>query len=181
VGWSIPKVSGLTALLDADLLGWLGALDLATCCEALIAENAQSFDFGTLASQFAVFEHFEIAWAGHAIFIHNLFPLGNRPPKHEKFPDVLNRGRIEFVSQGLEHGFPRRPVIRKDADLDQSVGVQSCVGFFLYSGGKSITTHHDHRVKVVRVGAEFFALGRGQLNLGHTCIIGHEGKNESQN
>jgi hypothetical protein len=27
----------------------------------------------------------------------------------------------------------------------------------------------------------FFALGRGQLNLGHVGIIGHEGKNENQN
>jgi hypothetical protein len=27
----------------------------------------------------------------------------------------------------------------------------------------------------------FFTLGRGQLNLGHAGIIGHEGKNESQN
>jgi len=94
---------------------------------------------------------------------------------------VLNRCGIEFVSQGLEHGFARGPVVRKDADLDQSVGIQSSVGFFFDSGGKPISTHHDHRVKVVRVGAVFFTLGRGQLNLGHAGIIGHEGKNESQN
>ena len=171
----------MTAFLDADLLGRLGALDLATCCEALIAKNAQGFDFWTLACLFTVFEYFEIAWAGHAIFIDNLFPLGHGPPEHQEFSDVLNGSSIEFVSQGLEHGFTGCPVVRKDADLDQSVGVQSSVGFLFYSGGEPITTNHDHRVKVMRFGAVFFALGRGQLNLGHTGIIGHEGKNESQN
>jgi len=93
---------------------------------------------------------------------------------------VLNRGGVELVSQGLEHGFPRCAVVRKDTDLDQPVGGQGSVGFFFDSSGEPITANHDHRVKVVRFGAVFFALGRGQLNLGHAGIIGHEGKNESQ-
>jgi len=68
--------SGLTTLLfDADLLG-LGAFDLTTCGEALIAKHTQGFDFRTLPCLFTVFQHFEIAWAGHTIFIDSLFPLG---------------------------------------------------------------------------------------------------------
>lgn len=172
--------SGLTAFFDTDLLG-LGALHLTTGRQALIAKNAQRFDFWTLAGHFAVFQHFDIAWARHAVFIHGLFPLWHGSPKYEKFTDMLNGSGIEFVSQSLKHGFTGCPVVRKDADLDQSMGVQSSVGFFFNSGSESITTNHDHGVKVMRFGTMFFALGRGQLNLRHAGIIGHEGKNESQN
>ena len=162
------------------MLGF-GAFDLATCREALIAKNAKGFHLRALAGLFAVLEHFEIAWTGHAIFIDNLFLFRHGPPEHKKFADVLNGRGIKFIGQDLKHGFTRCAVVDKDTNLDQSMGIQSGIGFFLDRGSESITTHHDHRVKMVRFGAVFFALGGGQLNLRHAGIIGDEGKNESPN
>jgi hypothetical protein len=172
--------SGLTAFFDTDLLG-LGAFDLTTCREALIAKNTQGFHFRTLTAAFAVLEYFEIAWTGHTIFVDRLFAFWHGPPEHQEFADVLNGSRIEFIGQSLKHGFPRCAVIRKYANLDQSMSVQGSVSFLFDGGGEPVTTHHHDRVEVMGFGAVFFTLGRGQLNLGHAGIIGHEGKNESQN
>ncbi len=94
---------------------------------------------------------------------------------------MLNGGGVEFVGQGLEHGFPRGAVVRKDTNLDQTVRVQGGIGLLFDGGGEPVTTHHHHRVQVMRFGAMFFALGWGQLNLGHAVIIGYEGQNEIQN
>ena len=174
------KVSGLTALLDADLLG-LGALDLAARREALIAKNAQGFDFRSLACLFAVLEDFEIAWTRHAVFIDSLFPLGHGAPQDQQLAYVLNGCGAQFVGQGLKHGFACCAVVREDPYLDQAVGVQGRISFFLDGGGKPVTAHHHDGVKVMRFGAVYFALGGGQLNLRHAGIIGYEGKNESPN
>ena len=94
---------------------------------------------------------------------------------------MLDRGCIEFISQCLKHGLACCAVIRENADLDQAVGVQGGISFLFDGGCESIATDHDNGVKVVGFGAVFFALCRGQLNLGHAGIIGHEGKNENQN
>ena len=161
----------MTAFFDADLFRF-GTFDLTARRETLVAEHSQGFYFRALARLLAVFQHFEVAWARHAIFINHFFTLGHRTPKYQKFADVLNWRGIEFVSQSLEHGLSRCAVIRKYADLDQSVRVQGGIGFFLDSVSETVSPHHDHGVQVVGVGAVFFALSRGQLNLGHADIIG---------
>lgn len=166
--------------LDADLL-WLGTFDRATGRQALIAKDAQRFYFWTLATAFAVLEYFEVAWTRHAVFIDRFFLVRHGAPKHQEFADVLNGRGIELVGQGLKHGFARGAVVGKDANLDQSMGVQGSVGFLFDGGGEPVTTDHHDGVEVMGFGALFFALGWGQLNLGHAGIIGHEGKNESQN
>jgi hypothetical protein len=51
------------------------------------------------------------------------------------------------------------------------VGVQGGIDFFLNCGGQAISTHEDHGVEVVGVGAVFPALCGSQLNLGHGRII----------
>ena len=172
--------SGLALFFDADLLG-LGTFDRTTSGKALIAKNTQGLDFRALATTFAVLEYFEVARAGHAVFINGFFPLRHGAPEYQQFANMLNWRGVEFVSQRLKHGFAGSTVIRENADFDQSMGVQGSVDFFFDGGGKAIATHHDDGVKVVGFGAVFFALGRGQLNLGHAGIIGHEGKNENTN
>jgi len=47
-GWELQDRSVLRAFFDAALLG-LGALDAAARRQALVAQNAQGFDFGPLA------------------------------------------------------------------------------------------------------------------------------------
>lgn len=180
VNATAPDGLSLALFLDADLL-WLGAFDRATGGEALIAKNAQGFHFRTLATAFAVLEYFEVAWTGHAVFIDRFFLVRHGSPEHQEFADVLNGRGIELVGQGVKHGVPRSAVVGKDANLDQSMGVQGSVGFLFDGGGESVATDHYDGVEVMGFGAVFFALGRGQLNLGHAGIIGHEGKNESQN
>lgn len=172
--------SGLTAFLDADLLGF-GTFDLTPWGEALIAQHAQGLDFRPLAAAFAVFEDFEVARTGHAIVINCFFLLWYRSPEHQQLADMLNRCGAEFIGQGLKHGFAGSAIIRENTDLDESVRVQGGIGFFFDRGGEPVTTNHDHRVKVMRFGAVFFALGGGQLNLRHIYIIGEEGQNEIPN
>ena len=163
-----------------DRLGF-GAFDLSPWGEALIAQHAQGFDFGSLAAAFAVFEDFEVAWTGHAIFINCFFPFRDGSPEHQQLADMLNRCGVQFVGQGLKHGFAGSTVIREDTNLDESVRVQGGVGFLFNRSGEPVTTYHDHGVQVMRFGAVFFALGGGQLNLRHVTIIGEEGQNEIPN
>jgi hypothetical protein len=94
---------------------------------------------------------------------------------------VLNGRGVQFISQGLKHSFTGGAIIGENANLDQSMRIQGSVSFLFHGVGESVATHHDHGVKVMSFRAVFFALGRGQLNLGHVGIIGHEGKNENQN
>ena len=58
---------GLIALFDRLLLD-LGALDLTARCQALIAQDAQCFDFRALAAAAAVLQDLKIAGSGHAVF-----------------------------------------------------------------------------------------------------------------
>ncbi len=167
-------------LLDADLF-WLGPFDRAAGGETLIAKNAQSLHFWALTAALAVFEYFEITWTRHAVFIDRFFLVGHGAPEHQEFADMLNGRGIKLVGQGVKHDFPRGAVVGKYANLDQSMGVQGSVGFLFDGGSKPVTADHHDGVEVMGFGALFFALGRGQLNLGHAGIIGHEGKNESQN
>ena len=176
----LKRTLGLTALFDADLLRF-GAFDLTPWGEALVAQHPQGFDFGTLTTAFAVFEDFEVAGAGHAIFIDCFFPFRHRAPEYQQLADMLNWRGTQFVRQGLKHGFAGGAIIREDTDLNQSVRVQGGIGFLLNRGGEPVTTHHDHGVQVMRLGAVFFALGGGQLNLRHVTIIGEEGQNEIPN
>jgi len=63
------------------------------------------------------------------------------------------------------------PVVVEDAHLDQPVGVQGGINFFLNRGGQAISTDEDHGVEVMGIGAVFPALRGSQLNLGHGRII----------
>ena len=85
---------------------------------------------------------------------------------------MLNRRGAEFIGKCLKHGFARYPVIGEDADLDQTMGVQRAIDFFFDIGSQAIVAHHHDRVQVVRIGAMDFALGGGELDMGHTAIIG---------
>lgn len=58
------------------------------------------------------------------------------------------------------------------------MGVQGSVSFFFDGVSQPVAADHHHRIEVMRLGAVFFALGRGKLDLGHVGIIGHEGENE---
>ncbi|MEY3445922.1 MAG: hypothetical protein RIR45_677 [Pseudomonadota bacterium] len=65
------KASGLLiAFFDADFQFGLGPTNVATGGEALVAEYAQGFDLGALASTFAVLQNFEITWTRLAVFVH---------------------------------------------------------------------------------------------------------------
>ncbi len=77
----------------------------------------------------------------------------------------------KFFRQGLEHGFPSGTVVGKNANLDQSVGIECGIDFFFDVGGQAVISHHDNGVEVVGLSAVYFALGGSQLNLGHIGII----------
>jgi hypothetical protein len=62
------------------------------------------------------------------------------------------------------------------------MGVQSGFGFFDNGRSQAIPTDHDNGIQVMGIGAKDFALGRCELNLGHSRIIpARTQKNESQN
>lgn len=178
VNVAAPDGLGLTAFFDADLFRF-GAFNLTACRQALVAKHAQCFDFGALAATLAVFENFKITRAGHTVFINRFFTFWHGAPEHQEFANVLNRRGVKFVRERLKYGFSRDAVVRKDANFDQPVGIQGGVSFFFDRGGEPVAAYHHDRIKMVSFGAVYFALSRGQLNLGHPGIIGHEGKNES--
>ena len=175
------KRSGLTAFFDADLGFGFGAFDVATCGQPLVAQDAQRFHFRALAGALAVFQHLEVAGTRHAVFGDGFFfgDVGLRPPQHQQFSDVLDGGGAELVCQCLEHGFARHPVIRENTNFDQAMGVECAIDFFFDIGGQAVIAHHHDRVQVVRIGTVNFALGGGQLNMGHTAIIGAMKKTSS--
>ncbi|MDT4843947.1 hypothetical protein FQZ97_778860 [compost metagenome] len=78
-----PLVAGgigsLGALLDA-LFHDFGALDLATGCEALVAQDAHHLDFGALTTPLAELEHLDVTRSRHALFVRRFFFLGHRAP-----------------------------------------------------------------------------------------------------
>jgi hypothetical protein len=76
---------------------------------------------------------------------------------------VLNRRGAEFVGQGLEHGFAGDAVVRENTHLDQAMGVERAIDFFFDIDRQAVVSDHDYGVKVVRIGAVNFALGRGKL------------------
>ena len=85
---------------------------------------------------------------------------------------MLDRGGIDLGCQRQEEGFPGQAVVRENPDLDQAVGVERGLDFLAYGRGQSVRADHDDRVKVMGLGAVFFALGGRELNLGHGPIIG---------
>ena len=139
----------------------------------MIAQHAKGFDFGALTGALAVFQHLEVARAGHAVLVHGFFFFDVRlgPPQHQQLANVLDGRGAEFIGQGLEHGFAGDAVVREHADFDQAVGVEGGVNFFFNVNGQAVATDHDHGVQVVRLGAVDFALGGGKLNMGHAGII----------
>jgi hypothetical protein len=84
---------------------------------------------------------------------------------------VLDRRRVQFVGQGLEHGFTGRAVVGENAHLDQAVGLERGIGFLLDGWCEPVAADHDDRVQMVRFGAVHLALRRGKLNGGHPRII----------
>ena len=149
----------------------LGPLDLAARGEALVTENAQLLDLGTLATPLAVLEHLDVAGAGHPVFIDSALLDGLRPPQHQQLADVLDGRSVEFSGQLLVHQLARGAVIVENTHLDQAMGVEGGVNFLLDGGGEAIAANQDHGVQVVGSGALFPALGRSQLNLGHPRIM----------
>lgn len=85
---------------------------------------------------------------------------------------MLNRRSAQFVRQGLEHGFARRALVRKNTHFDQAMGIERRIHFFFHIGAQAITTDEDHRIKMVGKGAVHFALRRSKFNKGHAAIIG---------
>ena len=84
---------------------------------------------------------------------------------------MLNRRRIELVGEGQKHGFARCPIIGKDANFDQAVGIERRVNFFFNVGTDAIVSNQDHGVQMVGLGAVNLALGGSQLYLRHMGII----------
>ena len=169
----------MATLLDRLHLGF-GTLDLAAGCQPLIPQNAQSLDFGPLATAFAVLQHLEVAWTGHAVFINGFFLLGRRAPKDKKLADVLDGRGIEVVGQCLVHQFTGGAVIAEHPDLDQLMGGQRGVGFLEDSRCQAIAADHDDRVKVVCFGTVNLALGGSKLYLRHGRIIKGNMKTKTQ-
>jgi hypothetical protein len=114
LGYVSRKGSGLLiALFYADFQFWLGPANVATGGEALVAQYAQGFDLGALAGTFAVLQNLEITRTRLAVFVHCafafFFDFGS--PQHQQFADVLDGRSVQFLGQGLEHGFAGRAVI----------------------------------------------------------------------
>jgi len=84
---------------------------------------------------------------------------------------VLDRGGVEFVRQGLKDGFALGAVVGEDPHLDQAVGLERGIGFLLDGGRQAVAADHHDRVEVMGLGAEFLALGGGQLYRWHPSII----------
>ena len=162
----------MAAFFDAGFGLGLGTTDVSTRGQALVAEHPQGFDLGTLAGTFAVLQHLDIAWTRHAALVRCFFFFHFGAPQHQQLADVLDRCGVQFASQDLEHGFACGAVIRKNANLDQPVGVQGGIDFLFDVGSKAVASYHYDGVKVVGFGAVIFALGGCQLNLRHTAIIG---------
>ena len=112
------NTSGLAAFLDAGFGFGLGASDVSTRSQSLVAQHTQGFDFWALASTFAVLEYLDIAGARHAALVDRLFFFYFGAPQHQQFADVLDGGSVQFGRQNLEHGFSGGAVVRKDAHLD---------------------------------------------------------------
>src|SRR6185369_7689414 len=81
--------SGLPPLLDRLLFGFFGAPDLPTRRQALVAEDPQGLDLGTLPSALAVLENLEVARARHPLLVLGSFLGRLGPPEHQQFADVL--------------------------------------------------------------------------------------------
>ena len=162
--------SVLGTFLQATLLGF-DAFDRTARRQALVAQHAQCFDLGALTIAGTVFQHLDIAWAGHPVFAYLLFLLMHRAPQHQQLADVLDRCSVQLVCQGLENHFAAGAVVRLDAHLDESVCVQRRIGFFFNRVGQAVRAKHDDSVEVVGFGAVVFALGGGKLYLSHKRII----------
>ncbi len=162
----------LGGLLGAALFGFFGASNVAARRQALVAKDAKHFDFRSLAVAAAVFQHFHIARAGHAVFADFLFLGRHRPPQHQQLADVLYGRCVELVSKGVKNALAASAVVGQHANLDQAVGVEGGVSFLLDGVCQSFRANHDDRVEVMRLCAVIFALGGGELDLGHPVIIG---------
>lgn len=161
----------MRALLHAALFR-LGAFDAAARGEALVAEHAQGFDFGPLAVARTVFQHLDVARAGHPVRVFLFFLFGQGSPQHQQLADVLDRRGAELVGQGLENFLAEGPVVRLHPYFDESVRVERCVDFLFDGSSQATGANHYYRVEVVCVGAVIFALGRSKLYLSHASIIG---------
>ena len=84
---------------------------------------------------------------------------------------MLNGGRVELIGERLKHVFAGLAVVAEHTNFDQTVGVQSHLGFFEHRRGETVVANHHDGVEMVRFGAVNFALCRGELNGGHGGII----------
>jgi hypothetical protein len=158
------------AFFDGFLLGFC-AFDLPARCQPLVAQHAQLLDFWALAAAFAEFKHFDIAWAGHAVFVHCALFFWLGAPQDQKLTNVLHWGRTKVGGQLLVHRLACSAVVAEDANLDQAMCIQSGIDFFLYGGGQTIAANQNHGVQMVGLGTLFPALGWGKFNLRHGRII----------
>ena len=144
-----------------------GAFDGAALRQALVAQHTQCFDFRPLAAAFAVLQDLDVLRARHAVFVNDAFLLDLRTPQHQQLADVLHGRCAQVGAEGLVNEFPASTVVRENADLDQPVGVQGGIDFFLYGCSQAVAADHDHGVKVVGIGTVFPAFGWGQFNMRH--------------
>ena len=85
---------------------------------------------------------------------------------------MLNGRRAQVGGELLKNRLAGGAVVNLRTHLNQAMGVERGINFFLNSGGQPARANHDDSVQVVRLGPVVFALGRGQYYLGHAEIIG---------
>lgn len=83
------RLSAHGGLFDRFLLG-LGPFELPSSAQALIAQDAQSFDLRSLAPTRGVFEHLDIFGSTHPVWILGFLLWAGHAPKHKEFANVLN-------------------------------------------------------------------------------------------
>jgi len=158
----------LRGLFDRFLFR-LGALDLPSGTQALVAQNGQGSHLGALTPARGVFEDFEVARTGFSLRVdltRGVF-FGFFAPEHKQFANVLNGRGVQLIGQALQHGFSGNTVIPVNPHFDQTVCIQGEVDFFDDGFAQALGSNHDDGVEVVGEGAMFFANGGGEDDCRH--------------
>jgi 23S rRNA (uridine2552-2'-O)-methyltransferase len=71
----------------------------------------------------------------------------------------------------LKHRFTRRPIIRKNPNLDQTVGIEGGINLLSDIGGQAVISDQNHWIEVVRLRPVRLALCGSHFDLGHVGII----------
>ena len=146
-----------------------GALDLAACTQALVAQHGEGAHLGALAPARGVFEDFEVARRGFALWVDLALGAFFRffAPEHKKLADVLDGRRVQLIGQAQQHGFSRGAVVPMNPHLDQAVCAQGVVDFLDDGLAQALGADHDNGVEVMGKGAVLFANGGGEDDCRH--------------